>query len=112
MDNPIVLDYYTINFINACITFYCLAIAIVLFIVFARQHRKHSDKISAFFLALSALLVIYPAFAIAVQIGQGLGLTEYRTMFVTGRFFAGLIMAAIYTLGLILFVVINNERDK
>lgn len=103
MSYTITLDPYTIlNFVNAVITTIVIIGCVIWLARFAASAVKFRDKIGMFLVTLAGLLLIANAMALMVQLGQALGLTEYRLTFTGFRFvervlsLAGMIMLFVF----------------
>jgi hypothetical protein len=76
------VDQYTINnIINAALTVFIIIACTIWLARFAASLIKHRDRVGVFLVSIASLLFIGNAFRLIVQIGQALGMTNYRVMF-------------------------------
>ena len=86
MTFSITLDPYTIgNLINATLTLFIIIGCTIWLVRFAKSAIRHRDKIGVFLVVVAVLLLIANLFSITIQLGQAVGLTDYRVGFTAAR---------------------------
>ena len=86
MTFSITLDPYTIgNLINALLTLFIIIGCTIWLVRFAKSAIRHRDKIGVFLVVVAVLMLVMNLFSITTQIGQALGLTEWRVGFTAAR---------------------------
>ena len=86
MTFSITLDPYTIgNLINATLTLFIIIGCTIWLIRFAKSAIQHRDKIGVFLVVVAVLMLVMNLFSITIQLGQAIGLTDYRVGFTAAR---------------------------
>jgi hypothetical protein len=86
MSYTITLDPYTVlNLINAAITTVIIFGCLVWLFRFTASAIEHKDKIGLFLVVLALMLLVVNVIALSLQVGQALGMTDYRVHFAVLR---------------------------